>query len=753
MGIAARLAGRHVLITGATGFVGEALLARLLTVAPDCRVSVLVRPRPGQDAAARVAALLSGPGFAGLPPTAAARVTPLSGDLEKLPELPTDLDAAVHCAGEVSFDPPLPEAFATNVHGALRVAEAVAASCGEGSPPPHLVHISTAFVGGRRRGVVPEARLTHSVDWRSEARAAARMSEIAEDTSRTPAVLAALGRRAHRAHRREGPLAVAAATEQARADWVRERLVSSGTERARSLGWTDGYTFTKALGERAVEETGAGLPLSIVRPAIIESALRLPHPGWIQGFKMAEPIILAFGRGDLPEFPGAPDAVCDIVPIDHVVSAVLATLAAPLPEPGRPRYLHVSSGQRNPLTFHRLYLEVRRYFTEHPLESRNRGHAALPSWDWPGGTSVARRLALAERAHDVAGRALAALPATPRLRSAAVTLDRQGRRLEFLRRYHDLYRPYAETELSFSITELMALHDSLDLEDQREFGFDPAEIDWGHYLREVHCPAVSAGLRALATMPRRPVPLATFDSAPAASATAREPAGCGPVLAVFDLDGTLLDSTVVHALWWLRTAGRSPSRQLRETLALGRQVPGFLLADAADRSGLLRAVYRSYEGADVAALAQRVDAEADRVRATLRPAAVRAVRRHRAAGHLTVLVTGAIRELTRPLAPLFDHIEAASLAVGPDGRATGFLAAPPPVGELRAAWLRDYAAALGADLALAYGYADSASDLPLLTAVGHPVAVDPEPALARTARSRRWPVVHWRDAAVAVGSQ
>lgn len=752
MGIADRLAGRHVLITGATGFVGEALLARLLTVAPDCRVSVLVRPRPGQDAAARVAALVSGPGFAGLSPSDVARISPISGDLGELPQLPTDLDAAVHCAGEVSFDPPLPDAFTTNVHGAVRVAEALAASRGEGAPPPHLVHISTAFVGGQRRGVVPEARLAHTVDWRAEARAAGRMSEIAEDTSRTPAVLAALGRRAERDHRREGPLAVAAATEQARREWVRERLVSSGTERARSLGWTDGYTFTKALGERAVEEACAALPLSIVRPAIIESALRLPHPGWIQGFKMAEPIILAFGRGDLPEFPGAPDAVCDIVPIDHVVNALLATLAAPLPETGRPRYLHVSSGQRNPLTFHRLYLEVRRYFTEHPLESRNRGHAALPRWDWPGSASVARRLALAERAHGVASRTVAALPA-PRLRSAAQSLDRQGRRLEFLRRYHDLYRPYAETELSFSVTELMALHNSLSDEDRHEFGFDPTEIDWGHYLREVHCPAVSAGLRALAALPRRPVPLATYDSAPPASDADPRGAVCGPVLAVFDLDGTLLDSTVVHALWWLRTSGRSLSRQLRETLALGRQVPGFLLADAADRSGLLRAVYRGYEGADPLALARKVDAEADRLRATLRPAAVRAVRRHRAAGHVTVLVTGAIRELTRPLVPLFDHIEAAELAVGPDGRATGFLAAPPPVGELRAAWLRDYATALGADLAAAYGYADSASDLPLLTAVGHPVAVDPEPALARTARSRRWPVVHWRDAAVTAESR
>ena len=74
--------------------------------------------------------------------------------------------------------------------------------------------------------------------------------------------------------------------------------------------------------------------MSVVRPSIIESALARPAPGWIEGFKMAEPIILAYGRGELPDFPAAPDGIIDIIPVDLVVNALLTVMAmTPPPEP------------------------------------------------------------------------------------------------------------------------------------------------------------------------------------------------------------------------------------------------------------------------------------------------------------------------------------------------------------------------------------------------------------------------------------
>jgi phosphoserine phosphatase len=79
-----------------------------------------------------------------------------------------------------------------------------------------------------------------------------------------------------------------------------------------------------------------------------------------------------------------------------------------------------------------------------------------------------------------------------------------------------------------------------------------------------------------------------------------------------------------------------------------------------------------------------------------------------------------------------------------DGRYTGYLNIPPLVGEARAAWLRAFAGRTGADLKRSYAYADSHSDLPLLRAVGNPVAVNPDVSLFRVARRRRWPIEDWK---------
>ena len=66
------------------------------------------------------------------------------------------------------------------------------------------------------------------------------------------------------------------------------------------------------------------MPVTIVRPSIIESALAEPRPGWIRGFRMAEPVIISYARGLLKEFPGVPEGIVDVIPVDLVVGAVLA---------------------------------------------------------------------------------------------------------------------------------------------------------------------------------------------------------------------------------------------------------------------------------------------------------------------------------------------------------------------------------------------------------------------------------------------
>jgi alcohol-forming fatty acyl-CoA reductase len=735
------LAGKHLLVTGVTGFVGEALLERLLYDLADTRITVLVRPRGGTSAEDRTRELLTKPAFERLRERDGAeavdalvgtRITVLDGDLDRVPPLPNDIDIVVHCAGEVSFDPPIHEGFATNLHGTLNLLAAVA----ESGAAPHYVHISTAYVAGRRQGHVTEGRLDHAVDWQAESAAATRVRDAVHDASRDASKLAGFLRDAERSHGAEGPTTVAAEAERLRTEWVERELVDAGRERARTLGWTDCYTFTKAMAERAVEETAAQLPVTICRPSIIESAMTQPSPGWIEGFKMAEPLILAYGRGDLPDFPGVPDASIDIIPVDYVVNAILAA-AATTPEPGHPSYFTVCSGARNPLTFRHLYDLVREYYSHHPLEQRDRGAVRPPVWEWPGAQRVEQLLKLGERAHKTADRVITSLPRSARTRDWARSLERQGRRLDFLRRYFDLYRPYVDAELHFSDSATLALHRSLDPADADRFGFDAATIDWAHYIAEVHVPAVSAPLRAF-TGGR------SVKKPPVVRELPRGDGADGQLVAVFDMDGTLLPSNVIESYLWLRLPELSGARRVREVADVARALPRWLLTERRDRGAFLRSVYRRYAGADYDELLRIVDEDVtDTVLGRLSAAAVRRVREHRAAGHRTILITGAIAPLVRPVAPLFDEIVAADLAIDADGRCTGFLVRPPLVGEGRGAWLRHHATMNGWDLAASYAYADSASDLPLLRAVGHPVAVDPDITLSRIARRAKWPVESW----------
>ena len=119
------------------------------------------------------------------------------------------------------------------------------------------MHVSTAYVAGLRSGWVPEARHPHTVDWRAEVAAAQGLAGRADLDSRAPDVLSELLSTARESRGAAGAQAVATEAERLRLRWVRNRLVEAGRQRARSLGWADCYTLTKALAERAVEEACA----------------------------------------------------------------------------------------------------------------------------------------------------------------------------------------------------------------------------------------------------------------------------------------------------------------------------------------------------------------------------------------------------------------------------------------------------------------------------------------------------------------
>jgi HAD superfamily hydrolase (TIGR01490 family) len=120
------------------------------------------------------------------------------------------------------------------------------------------------------------------------------------------------------------------------------------------------------------------------------------------------------------------------------------------------------------------------------------------------------------------------------------------------------------------------------------------------------------------------------------------------------------------------------------------------------------------------------------------------IEEHQAAGRDVVLVSASGIEIVRPIGELLGTTDIiATRMVVRDGRYTGevaFYAA----GEQKVAAVRELAQARGYDLAESYAYSDSVTDAPLLAAVGHPTAVNPDRGLRRVAAERRWPVLEFR---------
>src|SRR4051794_12831024 len=132
----ALLAGQTVLLTGASGFLGKAVLGQILRELPDLRVILLLRGDPEKRLREEV---LSSAPCEGLD---ASNVTVIGGDVANDDmTVPGGIDIVIHCAASVSFEQPLDEALELNGKGPTRLLEAVRAAGSD----PYFIHVSTAY--------------------------------------------------------------------------------------------------------------------------------------------------------------------------------------------------------------------------------------------------------------------------------------------------------------------------------------------------------------------------------------------------------------------------------------------------------------------------------------------------------------------------------------------------------------------------------------------------------------------------------
>jgi alcohol-forming fatty acyl-CoA reductase len=575
------------------------------------------------------------------------------------------------------------------------------------------------------------------LSWQAEVAAARRLRGDAEAASREPANLARFRAEARRELGAAGAPALAAKTESLRDKWVRDRLIEAGRARAASVGWPDAYAFTKALGEQALSDSKGDVPVSIVRPSIIESAWAEPRPGWIRGFRMAEPVLISYARGLLREFPGVPEGIVDVIPVDLVVAAIISVAALGPDE--APEICQVASGGINPLRYRTLVDNVSGWFTEHPLYDPDGQPIVVPEFRFPGRGRVQAQLTRAKSMITRGEKFLQTLPLRGKQAELAARLETKRMEVERALEYVELYGLYTECEAIYQVDRLLDMWQRLGDADQAAFAFDPRALDWPTYIREIHLPSIVQHAR-VKTVPGRTRTDRT-------ARLRRQVLSPDRHVAAFDLENTLIASNVVESYSWLATRRLDGGERVRYALRTLAEAPGLLKLDRIDRGDFLRHFYRRYENAPVSQIETDARELLTHVIVTKSfPAGLRRVREHRELGHRTILITGALDFAVDGLRPLFDEIIAAEMSVRPDGTYSGELLRVPPTGETRAQILADYCAAEGLKLEEAVAYADSTSDLPLLEAVGFPVAVNPETRLAAIARKRGWLVEQWSKA-------
>ncbi|KAG6763074.1 hypothetical protein POTOM_033606 [Populus tomentosa] len=475
------LDNKTILVTGATGYLAKIFVEKILRVQPNVKkFYLLLRAADAKSATERLRDEVIGKDLfrvlrekhgAGLHSFISEKVTPVPGDIshEDLgvkdsylkDEMWREIDVMLNFAATTNFDERYDVALDINTLGALHVLN-FAKKCVK---IKMLVHVSTAYVCGEDAGLILEQPYHMGM---------AKKGDEKIDINFEKRM-------------------VQEKLNELKLEDVPEKEITSamkdfGIERARLFGWPNTYVFTKAMGEMLLVNFKDSLPLVIIRPTMVASTYKEPFPGWIEGVRTIDSLIVGYGKGRVTCFISGPRSTLDVIPADMVVNAIIVAMVARAKQHSEIIY-HLGSSFRNPVNFSNLHDFSFRYFIEHPWinkegESVKVGKGIVLTSMPKFYTYMAIRFLLPLKALQLFNTLL-----FKKYQDLYTVLDR---RVKLVMRLGDLYKPYVFFEGIFDDlnSEKLRIISKETCHETDIFDFDPMNIDWDDYMMNVHIPGL-----------------------------------------------------------------------------------------------------------------------------------------------------------------------------------------------------------------------------------------------------------------------
>ncbi|CAM8971448.1 unnamed protein product [Rhodiola kirilowii] len=483
LGIVKFLRGKNFFITGATGFLAKVLIEKILRTTPDVgKIYLLIKAKNTAAAEKRLMneivntelfktlRQIHGNAYQSF---IMSKLVAVVGDVSKsdvglddtaTSSIANDVDVIVNSAANTTFDERYDVALGINTKGPRHLMS-FAKKC---KKLKLFVQVSTAYVNGQRQGRVMEKPFHIGDSITSE-------NSTSEDSQTGSGLLPKLDVEA------EMKLALESEEANSNDSALAQSMKEMGLERAKKYGWQDTYVFTKAMGEMMLDDMRGDIPVAVIRPSVIESTLKEPFPGWMEGNRMMDPIILYYGKGQLTGFLVNPGGVLDVVPADMVVNATLAAMARHGTEkkPGLNVY-QIASSVVNPLVFEDLSKLMYEHYTSFPCLDSNGLPIQVPTMK----LFKCMDEFSAHIRHDALKRSESNSTNGKKLEAICRKSVEQATHLA------NLYEPYTFYAGRFDNSNTEGLMEMMSDEEREMFGFDVGSVEWEDYITNVHIPGL-----------------------------------------------------------------------------------------------------------------------------------------------------------------------------------------------------------------------------------------------------------------------